>query len=189
MSRLVAIFHLPTAGWVLSGCCCGLGELIPDDASNAVGDAIAEEAAEEIVQGLTGVDVEAQGGRLTMNDGTTNVAIGEGAAALDPRNPVAPFPSCPVAGGAVIEDTDKVSITFTQGPCAAPFEDLVRHFDAQVAPLGKVERMEMSGGGTDKTTMLTIQGDGSRLTTGSVTVSSDGAGMMSVMVLAEAPKR
>jgi hypothetical protein len=157
---------------IVSGCCCcNPLELVPD----AVVDSAVDRGVRYGLEQATGVRVEGDQKRFTVSTSEGSMMLGEGAAALDPRIPVSPYPACPISGGARIDADGDLNAGFTQLECTAPAHDVAAHFERQLAALGVApSRTTITQGGAPMIS-LTADGDGARFKALAIAITTDPA--------------
>lgn len=177
---------LPTL--LLSACCCCPNPFafIPQDVTDAAGEAAVEKGFEL----ATGAKVDAENGRfeITTNEGE-RVVLGEGAGGVDPRMPVFGHPDCKIVGGAAIDAKDGTMIALGQEDCAVPFDDMVAHYRKQLDALGETKVPMKGSGSGERSVIMNVEGeDGGRFKAINVVIGEED-GKVGVAVSAVLPSK
>lgn len=180
--RLLAI--LPTL--ILGGCCCcNVDWLIPDSVEDAAAEAIVREG----LKVGTGVDVDIDEGRISVEGEDGRIVMGEGAANVDPRIPIAGHPRCKIAGGLSIEQNDEAALSFAQQDCDVPFDDLVSHYEKQLKTMSDdIKTTRMSQGQDGEAVVLVAEDGEPRFKKISVMLGKDEKGKTSAAVMVVVPE-
>ena len=107
-------------------------DLVPDSTK----DAIAEEVAEQALEGVTGAEIDVDDGKLSIKNDKGEMHFGEGAQHVDERVPIKPFASCAVQGSATVREDKVLNSGFTQPDCDASVDELATWFAAQFDAAG-----------------------------------------------------
>ncbi|MFK7928193.1 MAG: hypothetical protein AB8H79_08375 [Myxococcota bacterium] len=165
-------------------CCCNIDWLIPDDLADQAAEAVIREG----VRVGTGVDVDMEEGRVTIETPEGRLVAGEGVAAVDPRMPVAAHPKCAIGGGLSVETKGDKAVSMAQTDCDVPLADLVDHYEKQLKNLSSdVKRVSMNQGQDGSMTILKIEDGGARFKELSVMMGEDESGKTSAAVIVTLP--
>lgn len=150
-------------------CCCNPFSWVPDDLM----DSAVEEGVKQGVEMATGARVDGDGDRFTLRTPDGELVLARGAAALDPRMPVSPYPNCPIAGGASSVSDGVRTMAFTQTSCQTTMDSMRAHFDQELEQLGATVEPYEAQQGAQTLHGLSAEGDGTRFRSIKILLTED----------------